>query len=117
MTEEWEYYEEAIAIQAEKNWLNSCPVICHTCRWFDSYYRAGCTQLAYPDAQDRCILYAYHANYKRFNWFGKDFHYRLWQVKVWFFEKVLRQKANYIGSWRQWEYEDNPEWVDDEDDW
>lgn len=113
MTEEWEY--EAVAIQSQRDYLNSCPAICRKCRWLDTYYELGCTQLVYPNANNKCILYTHHNNYKRFKLFGYDFHYRLWQLKVWFCEKVLRMKRNHVGSWKQWEYEDNPDWIDDED--
>lgn len=112
MTEEWEYMEEAIAATRQKSYLDSCPAICRKCRWLDAYYEFGCTQLAYPDAKDNCILYTHHGNYKRFKLFGHDFHYQLWQLKVWLCEKVLRMKRNHVGSWKQWEDNEwqNTEW-------
>lgn len=116
MTEEWEYEEEAIVIQQQNDWLSSCPTICHSCRWLDSYYQFGCTQLAYPNTKNRCILYTHHRWFKRLWLFKKwDLHYRLWQLKVWFYQKVLRRKPNYVGSWRQWEYSDDYE--EDIEDW
>lgn len=107
MSEEWEYVIEETEARSQQNYLNSCPVICRNCRWLDVYYRFGCTQLAYPDAADRCILYTHQANYRRFKWFGVDMHHRFWQARVWFQEKVLRQRRNHVGSWRQWELDED----------
>ena len=115
MTEEWKYMEEAIAIGSQRAYLDSCSAICHNCRWLDVYYELGCTQSVYP-VDDKCILYTHQSNYKRFKLFGYDFHYLFWQAKVWFCEKVLRIKRNYIGSWKQWEYEDNLDWYDEWED-
>lgn len=110
MTEEWEYIEEAIAYQQAKEYLNSCPTICRNCRWLDSYYELGCTQLAYP-VGNKCVLYT-HRKWFKLLWLWKkyDLHYFLWQAKVWFCENVLRMKRNMVGSWKQWEYYDDSNW-------
>ena len=112
MTEEWEYMEEYMSTTHQKNYLDTCPAICCKCRWLDAYYEFGCTQLAYP-VDGKCTLYTHQSNYKRFKLFGYDFHYQLWQLKVWFCERVLRTKRNHVGSWKQWEYKDNYEWEDE----
>lgn len=117
MSEEWEYIEEAIAVNQQDEWLDSCPPICRDCRWLDSYYQMGCTQLAYPDAKNHCVFYTNHKWFRRLWLFKKwDLHYSFWLVKVLILWKVLRQQPNIVGSWRQWEYED---YNDDEDleDW
>lgn len=103
MSEDWEYTDEAIQAQSDRDYLDSCPAICHNCRWLDSYYRFGCTQQVYP-VNGKCYMHTDHKWFKRL-WLGKklDLHYLLWQAKVWFCEKVLRMRRNVVGSWRQWE--------------
>lgn len=108
MTEQWEYEQEAIEHLSQQNYLNSCPVICRTCRWLDVYYELGCVYGCYPN-EDRCILFTNHLNYHRFKWFSKDLHYLFWQFRVWFQEKILKQRRNHIGSWQQWEYTEDTE--------
>lgn len=105
MTEEWEYWEEAIAASQEKSYLDSCPAICRTCRWLDNYYQFGCTQQIYPVTDGSCYMYINHKLFKPlWLWRKYDLSYLLWQAKVWFCEKVLRLKPNRVGSWKQWGY-------------
>lgn len=89
-------------------YIATCPTICQKCRWLDWYYEFGCSQMAYPDAKNKCILYTHQKNFKRFRIWGYDLNYKYWQVKVWLL-KLVGKRANIVGSWKQWE-------VPDEDD-
>lgn len=117
MTEEWEYIEESIAAANRKSYLDSCPAVCRNCRFLDWYYEFGCTQHVYP-VNDKCYLFANHKWFKplflRQKW---DIQYKLWRVKVWFFEKILRIQRNSV-VWMHPSFYDNDLDADyDGEDW
>ena len=94
MTEEWEYTEEAIQAERERESqerFERMPAVCQRCRWLDWYHLEECVyqfwpRRAYQDGE-ACELFARDFHLVWWPWLSR----RLWDLQYWLWDLRTRR--------------------------